>query len=364
MLIRADECGLLCEAGAFRVDPWRPVERALITHAHSDHAVPGCGSYLASPTGAVVLRERLGPDARIESVPWGQPVRIGDVQVSLHPAGHILGSAQVRVERVAGDPAPDEGGIWIVSGDYKDRPDRTCEPLETVACDTFLTESTFGLPVYRWPDERGVLGEIDEWWRQNAAIGRTSLLYAYALGKAQRVLAGIDRSIGPIGVHGALLRMNAAYRACGVALPEVVHVNEETLPLLRGNGLIVAPPSAAGGTWARRLEGPEGLSEAFVSGWMRVRGTRRWRSLDRGFVLSDHADWPGLLATIERTGARRIGVTHGYAQPLARWLAERGYESFVVKTRFEGEQDLAPESGDQEIEPARLGSVDGRASES
>lgn len=344
MLIHADDSGLRCEAGGFHIDPWVPVERAVITHAHADHAAAGCGSYLASPSGAVVLRERLGPEARIEPLGWGAPLRLRDVQVSLHPAGHILGSAQVRVERVAGNAAPGEGGVWVVSGDYKNRPDRTCEPFETVACDTFLTESTFGLPIYRWPQEGRVFGEISDWWRGNAAIGRTSLLYAYSLGKAQRVLAGIDPSIGPVGVHGALLRPNAAYRACGVDLPIVEHVNDESLPRLRGGGLIVTPPSAAGSLWLRRLEGPEGLSEAFVSGWMRVRGARRWRSVDRGFVLSDHADWPGLLATIERTGAERVGVTHGYSRPLARWLAEHGRQTFVVDTRFEGELDLAPRS--------------------
>ena len=348
MLIHADDCGLRCESGGFHIDPWRPVHRAVITHAHADHAVWGCGAYLASPTGAVVLRERLGPDARIETLAWGRRLRLGDVEVSLHPAGHILGSAQVRVERVAGASGADEGGVWVVSGDYKDRPDATCEPLEVVACDTFLTESTFGLPIYRWPDERGVFGQINEWWRANAALGRTSIAYAYALGKAQRVLAGVDPSIGPLGVHGALLKINGAYEANGVSLPGVVHVNDETVQGLRGRGLIVAPPSAGGvASWVRRLEGPDGVSEAFVSGWMRVRGARRWRSVDRGFVLSDHADWPGLLETIERTGASRVGVTHGYSRPLARWLAGRGLDTFVVDTRFEGELDLAADPGNQ-----------------
>lgn len=341
-LIRATEQGLFCEAGGFHVDPWKPVERAIVTHAHSDHAVSGCGTYLTSQTGSLVLRARLGAVA-VETLAWGERRRIGDVEVSLHPAGHILGSAQIRIERVSGTPAPDEGGTWVLSGDYKTtpagaEPDPTCEPFEPVCCDTFLTESTFGLPIYRWPAAANVADEINAWWVGNAAAGVTSLLYCYSLGKAQRILAGLDPRIGPIGVHGAVAPLNAAYAAAGIQLPETQLLSPENVRGIKGKGIVIAPPSASGNTaWVRKLAGPHGISDAFASGWMRVRGKRRWRAYDRGFVVSDHADWPGLLDAIDATGASSVGVTHGYAAPLARWIAERGKHSFVVPTRYEGE---------------------------
>jgi putative mRNA 3-end processing factor len=329
-LITLTPQGLWCEAGGFHIDPWEPVERAVITHAHADHARPGSGSYLTSPTGAPLLRVRMGEGARVESLAWGERLTAGAAAVSLHPAGHVLGSCQVRVE------APSHAS-WVVTGDYKLAPDPTCEPWEPVRADVMLTESTFGLPIYRWPDERGVVAEINGWWAANRERGRTSMLLAYSLGKAQRVLAGLDPSIGPIGVHGAIHSMNDAYAAAGVALPPWMHANAETAPSLRGVGLIIAPPSAADSTWARKFAGPGGIATGMASGWMAVRGRRRWRALDRGFVLSDHADWDGLNEAVRASGAERIGVTHGYAAPFARWLSERGLETFVVPTRFEGE---------------------------
>jgi putative mRNA 3-end processing factor len=323
--------GLYCPAGGFHVDPWRPVERAIITHAHSDHAAPGSSSYLASTTGAVVLRERLGSAAAISTLGFGQRESIGDVEISMHPAGHILGSAQVRVQH--------RGRVWVVGGDHKTAHDRTCEPFEPVRCNVFISESTFGLPIYRWKPQSEVFAEINEWWLHNQAAGRTSIIYAYALGKAQRVLGGVDPGIGPIAVHGAVERMNRAYAAAGVRLPEAPNASGEQVPRLRGRGLVVAPPSAAGTPWLRKLVGPEGLSTAFVSGWMQVRGARRRRSVDRGFVLSDHADWPGLLETIAATGASRVGVTHGYIQPLVRYLRDHlRLDAFGIATRFEGER--------------------------
>lgn len=351
-LIRPTEHGLYCEAGGFHIDPWKPVDRAVITHAHSDHAVAGCGSYLASPTGVTVLRARLGMTIPVQSLAWGTRLRLGDVELGLFPAGHILGSAQVRVERVGGGPQPDEGGTWVVSGDYKTTPrdatpDSSCEEFEPVACDTFLTESTFGLPIYRWPSSAGVVNEINRWWAANAAAGVTSVIYCYSLGKAQRILSGLDASVGPIGVHGAVANLNAAYEACGIRLPETRLLTPEHVRAIKGRGVVIAPPSASGNAaWVRKLAGPHGLSDAFASGWMRVRGKRRWRSYDRGFVVSDHADWPGLLGAIEATGAGSVGVTHGYAAALARYLAEQGKHSFVVPTRYEGEALPGAPAGD------------------
>ncbi len=349
-LIRPTEQGLFCPAGGFHIDPWKPVERALITHAHSDHACPGSASYLCSVTGAAVLQARLGASISVQTLDWGRPLRLGDVEVRLSPAGHILGSVQIRVERVAGIPEPGEGGVWVVSGDYKFSPegraDPTCEPFEPVRCDTFLTESTFGLPIYRWPSDEQTFREINAWWASNAADGTTSILYSYSLGKAQRLLAGLDASIGPIAAHGSVLPLNQAYASQGIALPTCTAITRENLSQIKGRGLVIAPPSAAGNAaWVRKLAGRSGFSDAFASGWMRVRGKRRWRSFDRGFVVSDHADWQGLLAAIQATGAQSIGVTHGYSAALSRWLAEHGRESFVVPTRFEGEALPGASSG-------------------
>ena len=348
-LIEPTNDGLYCHSGGFHIDPWRPVPRAIITHAHGDHAAWGCGAYLTSRAGAGVLRARIGPDAPVEALEERRPIDVGGVRVSLHPAGHILGSCQVRVE------TPEE--VWVVSGDYKLQLDPTCTPFEPVPCDVFITESTFALPVYRWPDPGPVFDEINAWWRENAAAGRTSVIFAYALGKAQRVLAGLDPSIGPIGVHGAVARMNDAYREAGVPLPSAAHATGDAAKELRGRGLVVAPPSAASSPWLRKLAGSarEGISTAMASGWMLIRGMRRRRAVDRGFVISDHADWPDLLRAIEQTGARRVGVTHGYTEPMVRWLSEKGLDAYTVPTRYEGERaeagDIAEPAGDPNAPP-------------
>jgi len=268
-----------------------------------------------------VVRERVGKDAVIEGLPFGERRRIGGVTVSFHPAGHLLGSGQIRVER--------GGEVWVVTGDYKTAPDRSCENFEPVRCDTLITESTFGLPVYHWPEPAEVFRQINQWWRDNQAEGRTSILFAYALGKAQRVLCGLDASIGPIGVHGAVERLNPHYRAAGRPLPETIPANAETQSLLKGTGMIIAPGSAQNTPWIRRFA-PYSLG--FASGWMAVRGNRRRRALDRGFILSDHVDWPGIVETVATTGATSVGVTHGYAAALVRWLREeRGLRAYEVR---------------------------------
>jgi putative mRNA 3-end processing factor len=327
-LIEVTGDGLFCRAGGFHIDPWRRVGRALVTHAHSDHARPGMGAYLAAASGTGVLRERVGGGAVIEGIPFGERRRMGDVTVSFHPAGHLLGSAQIQVER--------GGEVWVVTGDYKTAADPSCEAFEPVACDTLVTESTFGLPVYRWPDSAEVFASIHDWWAENRAAGRTSILFAYALGKAQRVLCGLDSSAGPIGVHGAVERMLPHYREAGRPIPPVVKAGAETRALLKGGGLVVAPGSAQNTPWVRRFA-PYSLG--FASGWMQVRGKRRRRALDRGFVLSDHADWSGILATVRESGARRVGVTHGYAGALVRWLREEeGLDAWELPTRYAGER--------------------------
>lgn len=318
--------GLHCPPGGFYIDPWRPVDRAVITHAHGDHARSGSGHYLAADASAHVLRVRLG-DVALETLPYGDPVLRNGVTLSFHPAGHVLGSAQVRLEY--------RGEVWVVSGDYKLQPDPTCAPFEPLRCHTFVTESTFGLPIYRWcaPDE--TIGDIAAWWRENAQDGRVSVLFCYAFGKAQRIIASLAHAgaldVGPVVCHGAMSALNAAYGASGVALPATHRVSDIDPVALR-RALVLAPPSAGGTTWLRRFGD---LSDAFASGWMQVRGVRRRRSLDRGFALSDHADWPGLNAAIDATGATRIVVTHGQVPSMVRWLAGRGLDAQGFETEFD-----------------------------
>lgn len=327
-LIRATPRGLYCEAGDFYIDPWRRVERALITHAHSDHARTGMTNYLTAQSGVNVLRERIGLNAPVGGVAFGERRSIGDVIVSFHPAGHLLGSSQIRVEH--------KGEVWVVTGDYKIAPDVSCEAFEPVRCDHLITEATFALPVYRWPDSQLVFDQINQWWRDNQDEGRVSVLFAYSLGKAQRVLCGVDSSIGPIGVHGAVDKMLPHYKAAGRPIPETVKVGAETKDLLKGGGLIVAPGSVQNTPWLRKFA-PYSL--AFASGWMAVRGSRRRMALDRGFVVSDHVDWNGILEAVDASGAHTVGVTHGYADPLVRWLKEeKGLHAYEVPTRFTGEK--------------------------
>lgn len=328
-MLRLTAQGLYCDAADCHVDPWSPVARALITHAHGDHLIQGCEKYLLASVGAGVARERLGDSASgLEGIAYGQSRDINGVRCSFHPAGHILGSSQIRLEY--------RGEVWVVSGDYKVDPDPTCAPWEPIRCNTFITESTFGLPIYRWPSQQSVLADINSWWRENADAGITSLLYGYALGKAQRLIAGLDPSIGPILTHGAVERMTQCYREAGVALPTTTYATGATRDASWSRAIVVAPPSADSSTWTRRFG--ESRS-AFASGWMRVRGNRRRRNVDRGFALSDHVDWPQLHSAIAATGAERIGVTHGFTGPVIRWLQERGLDAYAIPTRFAGEQD-------------------------
>jgi putative mRNA 3-end processing factor len=326
MLVESD-AGLFCPAGGFHIDPWGSVERALITHAHGDHARAGSRAYLCATPCRPLLERRLGSDARIESIDYGARLTLGAITVSFHPAGHILGSAQIRVE------GPD--GVWVLAGDYKRAADPTCAPFEPLPCDMFITESTFGLPIYRWDPTAAVIAELMEWWEANGRDGRTSVLFCYTLGKVQRILAELTRVTDrQVFVHGMMLSMIDAYREAGVRMLPVASATDRPRGTKFAGELVLAPLSARGTPWMRRLGDH---SDAFASGLMRVRGVRRQRAFDRGFVLSDHADWPALLQTIADTGARRVLATHGYAEPLARHLQEHGYEAGVVRTAWEGE---------------------------
>ncbi|WP_299952890.1 ligase-associated DNA damage response exonuclease [uncultured Roseobacter sp.] len=317
--------GIYCAAGDFYIDPWRPVDRALITHGHADHARSGHQRYLATNAALPVMRHRLG-EITAQGVPYGDVVTIGDAQVSFHPAGHVPGSAQIRVE-VAGE-------IWVASGDYKTEADGLSEPFEPQSCHHFITESTFGLPVFRWQPQTQIAREINDWWAACAAAGKTAFLGAYALGKAQRLLTMLNADIGPILTHGAVEATNKVLRAQGIDLPDTVHATAEIDPKAYPGALVLAPPSALGSAWARKFGTQE---NAFASGWMQLRGVRRRRAGDRGFVISDHADWQGLLDTIKETGAENIYVTHGYTDIFTRYLMENGWNARVVPTEFEGE---------------------------
>jgi putative mRNA 3-end processing factor len=314
--------GLYCPPGDFYIDPWRPVGRAIITHAHADHARVGHGHYLAAVEAAGVLRARLG-EITLQTLAYGERIVHNGVAISLHPAGHVLGSAQVRLEH--------GGKVWVASGDYKVAPDKTCAPFEPVKCDVFITESTFGLPIYRWQRDEDIFAGINAWWQANVAAGRASVLMCYSFGKAQRILSGIDPSIAPIIVHGAVEPLNRAYRAAGVALPDTLRVDDVTDKADFKRALVLCPPSAAGGPWIKRFGD---YSDAFASGWMQLRGARRRGGYDRGFVLSDHADWPGLMSAIGATGAQRVIVTHGSIPVMVRYLTGQGLQAEAFQTEY------------------------------
>ncbi len=327
--------GLYCPPGDFHIDPWRSVARAVITHAHADHARRGHGAYLAAAAGAGVLRQRLGA-ITLQALAYGEPVLINGVRVSLHPAGHVLGSAQVRIEH--------QGQVWVASGDYfvsgVDDSNASCAPFEPVRCHCFITESTFGLPVYRWPPQRELFARINAWWRANAEAGRTSVLLAYSLGKAQRLLAGVDAGIGPLVVHDAVEAVNRAYRAEGVPLPPTRRLLDRPGPGGWRRALVITPSGGLGAAQAADMGEP---SLAFASGWMQLRGARRRQGLERGFALSDHADWPGLQRAITATGAERVIVTHGQEAVMVRWLQQQGLQAGSFATRHGGEDEPGPD---------------------
>jgi putative mRNA 3-end processing factor len=331
LLINTDR-GLYCPPGDFYIDPWQPVARAVITHAHSDHARGGSDAYLTAEPGRDVLHYRLGDEARIETLAYGEAKEINSVQLSLHPAGHVLGSAQVRIEQ--------RGRVAVITGDYKtDAADATCAPFEPLRCHLLISECTFGLPIYRWRPQAELLAEIHAWWQASQQQRRTAVLQAYSLGKAQRVLAALDLSIGPVLVHGAIAALLPAYRAAGIRLPDCPRADFSSAKATRGRALVLAPPGASASPWIRKF-GP--VSTAIASGWMQIRGTRRRKAVDRGFALSDHADWDGLNATIAVSDAEEVWLTHGSTGAMTRWLVERGVNARSIVTQFEGEADEDP----------------------
>lgn len=321
--------GLYCEQGNFFIDPWRPVDIALITHAHSDHARSGSSHYIATQISAGILQKRLGAEIQLQGVEYGEKLKLGNTWVSFHAAGHVLGSAQIRVEY--------QDEVWAISGDYKRCFDPSCAPFEVVPCDVFITEATFGLPIYTWQSGAIIAQQIYDWWQSD--LERPSLLFCYAFGKSQRVLSELQKLTDkPIYVHGAVQILTEIYRAVGVPMLPTISTSE----LPRGHKfkgeLVLAPPSAHRSSWMKRFAQPQ---TAFASGWMAVRGARRRRGYERGFVLSDHADWQGLVNTILQTGAKQVYVTHGQSDVLSRYMSETyGLNALPLKTLFEGEGDV------------------------
>lgn len=320
--------GIYCPKADIYIDPWKKVDKALITHGHSDHARSGHKSYLCTHSAKPVLRYRLGRKMKIESVAYGDEVLINGVRFSFHPAGHIIGSAQIRVEF--------QGEIWVVTGDYKTEADGISEPFEPVKCHTLITESTFGLPVYRWEKQEQVFGKINHWWKTNKENGIVSILASYSLGKAQRIIHNLDHSTGPVFTHGAIEQTNEVIRNQGFDLARTIPIDSVFDKNQFKEGIVICPPGLLGSEW---LDQFRPFSTAVASGWMMLRGTRRRRAVDKGFVLSDHADWSGLNEAVQLSGAEKVYVTHGYAEIFSRWLQNAGMDSEEVKTEFTDDEE-------------------------
>ncbi len=345
-LLTFTDRGIYCARANVYLDPWKPVDRALISHGHSDHARWGHEHYLSTRRTAAIMRHRLG-DINVESVGFGESRAINGVTFSFHPAGHIIGSAQIRCEY--------KGEVWCFSGDYKLQADHISEPYEPVRCHSFITESTFGLPIYRWRPQEEVVGEINDWWRANKAEGKTTLITGYSLGKAQRILHHLDTDLGTIYTHGAIDNMNQVLETQGVKLPPTVRVTKEVDKRDYPGNLVIAPPGAIDGAWARKFSDS---SKGIASGWMGLRGARRRRAVDRGFVLSDHCDWAALNTAIEATGCTQVFVTHGYTAVFSKWLREQGYDAHVVSTEYEGESSEIGEGASVKEEVAADAAVE------
>ena len=320
--------GLYCPKADVYLDPWKPVKKAILSHGHADHARWGSSSYLCTPTAAPVIKYRLG-DINLQTLPFGEEKLINGVSFSFHPAGHILGSAQIKVSY--------KGEIVVFSGDYKTANDGFSEAFEPVKCHTFITESTFGLPVYHWQDQKWVFNEMEEWCKNNRNNDQLSILYGYSLGKAQRILQGLPESVGPIFTHSTIEAVLNVMRNQGVSLKNTIPVNEHLTRAELLSGVIIAPPAVQNSNWLKKFEP---IRNGVVSGWMALRGARRRRNADKGFVLSDHADWEGLNEAISLTGAENVFVTHGYTDILSKWLIDKGLNAHPLETNFEGDEVL------------------------
>ncbi len=325
-LISFTSKGLFCEQGDFFIDPWKPVDKALVTHAHADHSYAGMKQYLAHKLSAPIMKHRLGKNISVQEVEYSEKLSINGVKVSFHPAGHIPGSAQIRVEN--------KGEIWVISGDYKTYDDGISTAYEAVKCHHFITESTFGLPVFNWPEPETVHADMNQWWQRCNELGQTPFIFAYSLGKAQRVLANLNPENGTILTHAAVDNTNQLLAKHGIQLPPTSVVTPEMEVKKIKNPIVVAPPGALNSSWQKRFNKPV---TSVASGWAQLRGMRRRRNTDKSFVLSDHADWNGLNQAVKASESKNIYVTHGYTQIFTKYLNEQGYNAQIVKTEFTGE---------------------------
>ena len=336
-LLEFNDKGIYCEAAGVYLDPWKPVDKAIISHGHADHARWGHKQYITHTSNVPIIKHRIG-DIEVAGKEWGESFSINNVKFSFHPAGHIIGSSQIRVEH--------NGEVWVFTGDYKTEDDGVAVPFEPVKCHTFITECTFGLPAFKWVPQQQVIDDINTWWQENRDDGKTSILFGYSLGKAQRLLKHLDTSIGKIYTHGAIENMTEVLRE-QATFPETTRVTREIKKEeIKGN-IVLAPPSAHGSTWIRKMVP---YVTASASGWMTFRGARRRRAIDRGFVLSDHCDWQSLLKSIKETGCDKVICTHGYTDIFSRFLREQGYDARTEETQYEGETGQLESNNEKDSE--------------
>jgi putative mRNA 3-end processing factor len=336
-LIEFSNKGLYCPQGKFYIDPFKPVERALITHAHGDHSRFGMKYYLAHNASIPIMKFRLGPEINCEGVEYGEVREMNGVKISYHPAGHIIGSSQIRLEY--------KGEVWVISGDYKLENDGISTPFESIKCHSFITESTFGLPIYKWRPQSEIFEDMNGWWQMNKEKGKASIVFAYSLGKAQRILHNLDKSIGPIYLHGAIYYTNKAFNDAGIPVGEYPIVDTKSRKDIYRDALIIAPPGWASSSWMKRFLP---YSTGVASGWMALRGTKKRKAADKGFALSDHADWPGLNEAVLACEAERVFVTHGYTNTFANWLQSKGIEASIVNTLYESQ--FSDDEGENTVE--------------
>lgn len=324
-LLQFNDNGIYCKQADVYIDAWRPVGKCIITHGHADHSRWGHKQYITHHKNVPIIKHRLG-EITVSGKEWGETFAINGVTFSLHPAGHIVASSQVRAEY--------KGEVWVFTGDFKTENDGIAEPFELVKCHTFITECTFGLPAFKWTPQAEVFNDINTWWAANQAEKKTSILFGYSLGKAQRLLKHLDSSIGKIYTHGAIENMTQILRE-NYHFHETIRITRDTKKEELLGNIVLAPPSAHGGTWIRKMVP---YVTASASGWMTFRGARRRRAIDRGFVLSDHADWDGLLNTVKETGAEKVIATHGYTEIFSKYLREEmGLDARTEKTQYEEE---------------------------
>lgn len=311
--------GLYCPLADVYIDPHKPVQRALITHGHSDHAILGHRYYLSTPITAAINKFRLGNFIQVQTIEFGDPIYINQVKFSFHPAGHIPGSAQIRVEY--------QGEVWVVTGDYKTERDKVSGAFELIRCNTLITETTFALPIYQWKPQAIITKEILDWYQDNLRQGKSSVLLAYALGKSQRIIESIPTDI-PIYTHGTVHNTNEVIISAGLHLRPSTKVSSRVSKKDIQKGITVAPASVLNTPWIRSLQEPV---TATASGWMALNNNRKKQAADYGFTLSDHVDWNALNEVVFSCGAEKIWLTHGYTTDYARWLESKGMSTYCIE---------------------------------